>query len=129
MLCELDGLRCRMRAARKYLVRERDDARREDLVCHLDGELANRERFTSFGGDKEPGPRWSTVRNGVDEILCDFAERDTSLELATFGLGSRAREQALDRRPFDIRRRLFASRSSGGRGGNVFDDNAAIGLA
>jgi hypothetical protein len=80
VLGELNGPHCRMRAARNDLVRERDDARREELVCHLDGEVANRDGFTPFDREEEPGPRWSTVRNGFGEIISDFADRDTGLE-------------------------------------------------
>jgi hypothetical protein len=78
-----------MGAAGKDLVRQSDDGRRENLVRHLDGEFANRDRLTPVDRTEEPGPRWSTVRSELVEISSNFAERDTSLELATFGLGSR----------------------------------------
>jgi hypothetical protein len=79
-----------MGAAGKDLVRQSDAGRRENLVRQLDGEFANRDRVTPVDRTEKPGPRWSTVRRGLGEICSDFAERDTSLELVTFGLGKAA---------------------------------------
>jgi hypothetical protein len=51
-------------------------------------ERARLDFVTRFDSLEEVGPRWSTLWNGSHEILSDFAERDTGLEPATFGLGS-----------------------------------------
>jgi hypothetical protein len=78
-----------MRAARKDLMRQGDCGRRKNFVRHPERDLANLGSITSLDGAKQRGPRWSTVGMRRHGIASNFAERDTSLELATFGLGSR----------------------------------------
>jgi hypothetical protein len=56
-------------------------------VRHPDRKLAHLDCITSLDGAKQRGPRWSTVGMRGRGIASNFAERDTSLELATFGLG------------------------------------------
>jgi hypothetical protein len=88
VLGQLDGLGRRMGTSGEHLVRQGDGRRREDFVRHAYRELTNFVRITPVNGPKKLGPRWCTLRMGLPTILCNYAERDTSLELATFGLGS-----------------------------------------
>jgi hypothetical protein len=56
---------------------------------HSHGEGTGLDLVASLYGAKEAGPRWSTLVSASHRFFNNFNERDTGLEPATFGLGSR----------------------------------------